>query len=340
MRINHNSPATVTQGALAINNRGLVKNLERLSTGLRVNRASDDAAGLAISEGLRTQIRGSQQAKRNALDGISALNIAEGATNEISAILQRQRELAIQAATATYSSVERQYMELEFQQLTSEILRISRATNFNGMKLLDVDNLQRLGGDLNKELWIDANDTSGIDSINIPLNPLDITQYPGHPNFQNAANPGAANGVNGHWQTWIDALATGAEPDLSMDLTQIPPVLNNQDYSNYLESLMGFAGTVVNADFAQRTIGTLDELIKQVNDLRADVGSFVNRLESTVNNLDISITNQAAAESQIRDADFALQSSEFSRSQILTQSATAMLAQANQVPQNVLSLIR
>jgi len=338
MRVNHNVPATVTQGALAINNRGLVKNLERLSTGLRVNRASDDAAGLAISEGLRTQIRGSQQAKRNALDGISALNIAEGATNEISAILQRQRELAIQASTATYSSTERAYMDLEFQQLTSEIMRITRATNFNGMKLLDTDNMDplsgviindalppRFGSDGNSILWIDANDKMGIDSIDVQFKPLLINNFSNNAEIgwlesTTAGEPGARGAVTAH----ANGTTTGSwDPDTGTGT-----------------GTMAWLGEVLTASHAQATITLLDQAIRTVNDMRADIGSYVNRLESVVNNLDISITNQAAAESQIRDADFALQSSEFSRSQILTQSATAMLAQANQVPQTVLSLIR
>lgn len=306
MRVNHNVSATTTQAALALNNLSLTKNLERLSTGLRVNRASDDAAGLAISEGLRTQIRGSQQAKRNALDGISALNIAEGATNEISAILQRQRELAIQASTATYSSTERTYMDLEFQQLTSEILRITRATNFNGMRLLDMQDQDRLGGPRNFTLWIDANDQQRIDSIDIPLSPLDNGLWEENPDHPKPIDLTTSGGIAG---------TSGNGP-------------------------MSWLGEILNASNAQLTITLLDAAIRQSNSMRADIGSYVNRLESTVNNLAVSITNQGAAESQIRDADFAFQSSEFTRSQILTQSATAMLAQANQVPQNVLSLIR
>ena len=137
MRINSNIPSMVTQGALAANNRAVSKNLERLSTGLRINRAGDDAAGLAVSEGLRSQIRGQMQAQRNTMDGISALNIAEGAMNEIHNILQRQRELAVQSATATYSDTERMYMQKEFKQLDDEMARIMRATNFNGIKLLE-----------------------------------------------------------------------------------------------------------------------------------------------------------------------------------------------------------
>ncbi|MCL1945672.1 MAG: flagellin [Chitinivibrionia bacterium] len=281
MRINYNVASVVTQGALENGNRATVKNLEKLSTGLRINRASDDAAGLAISEKLRTQVRGSEQAKRNALDGISAMNIAEGAANEISNILQRQRELAIQASTATYSNAEREYLDLEYQQLTSEIARICSSTNFNGMKLLDPAAEAagtRFGSTANCELWIDANSVNFVDSISASYTAIDVST-------------------------------------LSI-------------------------GNVSTQSTAQAEIGALDKAITMVSKMRADIGSYVNRLESTINNLNVSIANQGAAESQIRDTDFALESSNFTRNQIITQSATAMLSQANQVPQSVLQLVR
>ncbi|MGD9202262.1 MAG: flagellin, partial [Chitinispirillia bacterium] len=131
MRINHNISSMITQGSLFKTNRSLGKNLEKLSTGLRINRASDDAAGLGVSENLRTQVMGTAQAKRNALDGIAALNIAEGAANEVSSILQRMRELAIQSANDTLTSVERGYTNQEFGQLEDEIARIALVTNYN-----------------------------------------------------------------------------------------------------------------------------------------------------------------------------------------------------------------
>lgn len=282
MRINHNVSSMQTQGALYANNKAVGKDLEKLSTGLRINRASDDAAGLAISEGLRTQVRGAEQAKKNALDGMSALNIAEGAANEIHNILQRQRELAVQSSTATYSNTERTYMNQEFKQLSSEIDRITKATNFNGIKLLDstagTGAIFVSGND--DELWIDANDKSGTDSIVVKYDATDTTTM----------------GIG----------------------------------SSALQS----------ATDAQAAITALDGAIKQVSTMRADIGSYVNRLESTVNNLTVSATNQQAAEAQIRDVDFAYQSSQFTKNQILTQSATAMLSQANSTTQSVLSLIR
>jgi flagellin len=279
MRINNNISSMHTQGALFMNNRAVGKDLEKLSTGLRINRASDDAAGLAISEGLRTQVRGQQQAKRNALDGISALNIAEGAMNEIHNILQRMRELAVQAANTTYSDTERGYSQLEFTALTAEIERIIENTEFNGITLFcDGD-----GGDTffnGNDLQVGAND-SGDNQIEVDYG--DVT----------------AEGLG------VDDLAG-----------------------------------VDSQDNAVETIGELDTAIRSLSNSRAQIGALVNRLESTVNNLTTSIVNQQAAESQIRDVDFALQASKFTTNQILTQSATSMLAQANASTQGVLSLLR
>jgi len=302
MRINHNIPAMVTQGALFGNNRALGKDLEKLSTGLRVNRSSDDAAGLSISEGLRAQVRGTEQAKKNTLDAISALNIAEGAANEIHNILQRMRELSIQSSTATYSSVERTYMNQEYGQLQDEIQRIVEATNFNNIKLLDSnaapanskpdpahifvtsrDNVPtKAGGTGGDAVWCDANGVTGVDSINVGYESISL---------------------------------------FSMGIRR-------ED------------ANIFTATGAQMSITQLDGAIEAVSRMRADIGAYVNRLETTVNNLTVSATNQQAAESQIRDVDFAYQSSNFTKNQILTQSATAMLSQANGVSQNVLSLLR
>jgi len=278
MRVNHNVPSIITQNALSANNRALGKDLEKLSTGLRINRAGDDAAGLAVSEGLRSQVRGVEQAKRNALDGISALNIAEGALNEIHNIMQRQRELAIQSSTATYTDVERGYMNQEFEALTNEINRIVSATNFNKIDLL------KDGSEfLTAELWIDANDVIGTDSITINYTAVDITNFGG----------------------------------------------KNLSTTN-----------VVSADTAETAIANMDAAIQDISKTRANIGALVNRLESTVNNLTVSSANQTAAESQLRDVDFAFQSSQFTKNQILMQSATSMLSQANASPQNVLALLR
>ena len=285
MRINHNISSMNTQASLFKTNRAVAKNLEKLSTGLRINRASDDAAGLGVSENLRTQVRGTAQAKRNALDGISALNVAEGAANEVSDILQRMRELAVQSANDTLTSSERAYTNQEFGQLSSEIDRIASVTNFNGQDLLSNDTTSRFGiggtGGTGSVLWIDANSTIGNDSITIT----------------------------------IDTLSAGTS-----GLAVSDDLLTTQTDS-------------------VAAITALDQAINSVNTMRSDLGAFVNRLEHAINNLDVSNTNQQAAESQIRDVDFAHETAQFTKNQILTQSATAMLSQANAVPQGVLQLL-
>jgi len=297
MRINHNISSMTTQNALFKVNRDMSKSLERLSTGLRINRASDDAAGLGVSENLRTQVRGTAQAIRNSQDGIAAITIAEGAANEISGILQRMRELAVQSANDTLTSTERTYTDQEYGQLVEEIDRIAEVTNYNGMKLISTEGTtanDRFGiggtGGTGSALWIDANDTYGHDSITITIDTLHTTDL------------GAGAGAGG--------------------------VANLQ------------ATTLTSQTDAVAAIQSLDESIDSVNTMRSNMGAFINRLEHAINNLQVSNTNQQAAESLIRDVDFAHETASFTRSQILTQSGTAMLSQANMVPQGVLSLLQ
>ncbi len=295
MRVNHNIASMQGQGALFNNNRAISKNLEKLSTGLRVNRASDDAAGLAISEKMRTQVKGTAQAKKNAMDGISALNIAEGAANEISSILQRMRELSVQSSTDTLTDTDRGYTNQEFEQLTEEIDRITTVTKFNGKSLIDTAaGSARLGGlggvaTGGSALWIDANATVGADSLTITIDTLSTNDLGTSAAVATATSLGAAG----------------------------------------IGSQTGAVDAII----------VIDEAIGSVNAMRADVGSFVNRLESTINNLTVSNVNQQAAESQIRDVDFASESAAFSKNQILSQASTSMLAQANQRSQGVMSLI-
>lgn len=300
MRINHNISAMTTQGSLYKVNRDMSKSLERLSTGLRINRASDDAAGLGVSENLRTQVKGTAQAMRNAQDGIAAITIAEGAANEISAILQRMRELAVQSSNDTLTSTERTYTNQEYNQLISEIDRIAAVTNYNGMKLISSGDAtttanDRFGiggtGGAGSALWIDANETYGLDSITITVDTL----------------------------TTVDLASSGAVGGTSNNLSET--VLTTQTDS-------------------VEAIQMLDESINSVNTMRSDMGAFINRLEHAINNLTVSNTNQQAAESLIRDVDFATESTQFTRNQILTQSGTAMLSQANMVSQGVLQLLQ
>jgi flagellin len=282
MRINHNISSMITQSALFSTERNLSKSLEKLSTGLRINRSSDDAAGLAISENLRTQVKGVGQAQKNAQDGIAALNIAEGAANEVSSILQRMRELAIQSANDTLTSTERGYTHQEFSALRSEIDRIAGVTNYNKQTLISntAGRFGATGG--NSQLWIDANSTSGTDSIAITIG--------------------------------------------TMTVALLNANLNTRDITTQAT--------------ATAAISEVDAALNNVNSIRANLGAYVNRLEHAVNNLMVSETNQQAAESSIRDADFAKETASYTKNQILMQSATAMLSQSNMIPSSVLSLLK
>ncbi len=280
MRINHNISAMITQDALANNQTALSSSLEKLSTGLRINRASDDAAGLSISQTMTARISGMTQAKQNANDGSALLNIAEGAAGQINDILQRMRELAIQSATDTMTTTERSYTNTEFQQLANEIQRISGSASYNGMTLLDgAAGSFGAYGSVSSVLHIGPGSSTTVDRITIT----------------------------------IGSITLGA---------------------------LGLATAAVSTDAAALSaLSFIDTALTSVNTLRADLGAYVNRLQFAMNNLDNQIYNTQDAESRIADVNFAQETTEFTRAQILSQSATAMLAQANQVPNTVLTLL-
>jgi flagellin len=282
MRINHNISSMIGQGSLATQQNSLGKSLEKLSTGLRINRASDDAAGLSVSESLRSKVRGMERAKSNAEDGIALVQIAEGATGEINNILQRMRELSIQSSTDTMTTTERSYTDKEFGQLMSEITRISNSASYNGMTLLDgqSSSFGAVGG-TSSVLHIGSGSSASVDRLSITVN----------------------------------AMTLGA-----LGLSQTTT-------------------TVSTSAGALSSLSLIDTAIKSVNTMRSDMGAYVNRLEFAISNLSNQVYNTQDAESRIRDVDFAKETTEFTRAQILTQSATSMLAQANQVPQGVLSLL-
>ncbi len=296
MRINHNISAMITQNAGRAQHISLEKSLEKLSTGLRINRASDDAAGLSVSEQLRTQIRGLGMAQRNAGDGIGLLQIAEGAANEVSALLQRMRELAIQASNDTFTSTERSYNDTEFQALMTEIARISQATQYNGMTLLDgASSSFGVSGGAASVLHIGANNNHGV--VGGTIDTLSIS---------------------------LDSLTLGA---LGITL-------------NAAAALDGSSSTnITNQSNAFNAITSIDVALESINNMRADMGAYINRLEHAINNIANQHFNTQDAEARIRDVDFALETTNFTRAQILSQSATAMLGQANAVPQSVLQLL-
>ncbi|MFC1585876.1 flagellin [Fibrobacterota bacterium] len=291
MRINHNIAAMASQTSLMRAQKDLYSSLEKLSTGLRINRASDDVAGLAVSEQLRTQVRGLAQAKRNADDGIALLQIAEGAAKEIADTLQRMRELAIQSANGTLTSVERGYTDSEFQALMQEVQRIAQGTQYNGMTLLDGQSGSfGVSGGANSVIHIGANN-----------------------------NNGSATGTIDSVRVSIDAITLG-----SVGLT--------------LTTASDNGTNITSAPNSSAAITQIDVAIKSVNNMRSGLGSMVNRLEHAVNNLSDQQFNMESAESLIRDVDFAVETTKFTRAQILSQSSLAMLAQANAIPGSILSL--
>jgi len=270
MRINHNIAAINTHRQLTANQALASRSLERLSSGLRVNRAGDDAAGLGISEGMRGQIRGLSQAVRNAQDGISLIQTAEGALNETHSILQRMRVLAVQSANDTNIAADRTALQAEVDELIEEIDRIAQNTEFNTQVLLDGTFTARyfhIGANEGQNVALSINDMS---SVELGVDGVDIA-------------------------------------------------------------------TQTNADLA---ISTINDAINIVSEERSSLGAMQNRLNHTINNLGTSVENLTAAESRIRDVDMADEMMQFTKMNILSQAAQAMLAQAMQQPQGVLQLLR
>lgn len=270
LRINQNIAAMNSYRNLSVTDGQMAKSLEKLSSGYRINRAADDAAGLSISEGLRAQTGGLRVAVRNAQDGVSVVQTAEGALTETHSILQRMRDLAVQASNEGSQDADAQTAaDTEYQQLSLELTRISDTTAFGTQKLLD--------GTYDQQFQIGANNG---EKISVAIDDMDATA-------------------------------------LSLDTTDLTSTAN-----------------------AQSAITTVDDAIKTVSETRSSLGAFQNRFEHTINNLNVAVENLSASESRIRDTDMASEMVAFTRSQILTQAGTSMLAQANQAPQNVLSLLR
>jgi flagellin len=287
VRIFNNIPSLNAQRILGINNDRLASSVERIASGIRINRGADDAAGLAISESLRSDIRALRQAVRNANDGISLINVTEGALNEQAGILIRLRELASQAATGTVGSTERATIQLEFDALRSEIDRIANSTEFNGQRLVD--------GSL-------ASGTVGTS---------------------------ATGGNRILIQVGIDSTAS-SRIDLNSDV-------NLQAIS--ATSLGVDILSVSTAAAALTALDSINSAIDVVTQGRGRVGAVQNRLVRTISNLSIGIENLQAAESAIRDADIAEEVALLTRNQILVQASTAMVGQANLIPQSVLQLL-
>lgn len=426
MRINHNIAALNTHRQLSVNNVNTGKSLEKLSSGLRINRAGDDAAGLAISEKMRGQIRGLDQATRNAQDGISLIQTTEGALNETHSILQRMRELAVQSANDTNTSSDRAELQKEVDQLAKEVTRIGNNTEFNTRNLLDgsFTGTLQIGANAGQNVSLDVGDmrslelgvvgdvsativtsiasgvgvftadiTAGTYTValegsvyqlkdtggNVVATGADGKLFTGTGvdadatlfgddtiNLTDTAKVGGKVVITGTNVTSFDAAITNTKLDAGTYTATITDLKDSSgnviatsgDATTYTMSdgsgTFSFGGaltaptttlTIGGIDISDQTsadaaITSINTAIEAVSAERSKLGAFQNRLEHTINNLGTSAENLTGAESRIRDVDMAKEMMEFTKNNILTQAAQAMLAQANQQPQGVLQLLR
>jgi flagellin len=282
MVINHNMSSLYADRTLGVSNAQLMGNIEKLSSGQRINKAGDDASGLAVSEKMRSQIRGLNQANRNIQNGVSFIQATEGYLGETTDILQRIRELAVQSANGIYSDEDRMQIQVEVSQLVAEVDRIASQAQFNGMNMLTGSFAQNSDRVMQFQIGANVDQNERV--------------YIGTMTAQ-------ALGLKG---------AQGADEGTKIDTPEK----------------------------ANMAIATVDEALKSVSKQRADLGAYQNRFEMAANGINVAAENLQAAESRIRDTDMASEMVEYTKNQILTQSGTAMLAQANSQSQNVLALLR
>jgi flagellin-like hook-associated protein FlgL len=399
LRVNNNIAALNAYRNLSVTDGQMSKSLEKLSSGFRINRAADDAAGLAISEGLRSQIGGLKVAVRNTQDGISVVQTAEGALTETHSILQRMRDLSVQASNdGGLNADAKKNVQSEITQLKSELDRIASTTTFNGKKLLDgsFSAAFQVGANAGETISVAVGSVGkGMNTSGLGLTGVDVSQATttftaattgaisddqGTPTAGNVVITGGVFNVDAtaaadfaklkgtieyNGKTFdlssVDystgattaALALGklnAAANLALGTTGTPfgtatgtsitftgaaPAANST-----AADAVAFTPKFTNVSGAVDAIGKLDAAIKTVSNTRADLGAIQNRFDHTINNLNVAVENLTASESRIRDADMAQEMVQFTRNQILSQAGTAMLAQANQASQGVLSLLR
>jgi flagellin len=366
MQINTNLSALSAYRNVNVTSGDLNKSIEKLSSGLRINRAADDAAGLAISEGLKSQVGGLKVAARNAQDGISVVQTAEGALGEVQSVLQRLRDLSVQAANDSNNSEARANIQTEATALVSEIDRISKSTNFNGTKLLDgsVASLNfQVGadGDATSRIAVNLTDVSAIaDSLSTGNWAGTLTTTPatatgdwvftqGGTAVTVAMGAADATATNGDLaDTLNSSISFAANFTASVDTDGALKVTSKNSSAAITvtgtgqSAIAGAAGAIqfnTHAN-AQAATEAIDTQISAISTARANLGAQQNRFEHAITNINVGVENLSASQSRIADTDMAEEMVKFTRSQILQQAGTAMLAQANQLPQNVLSLLR
>jgi flagellin len=327
--INTNISAMSAQRYLATTQNTLAVSMARLSSGLRVNSAKDDAAGLAIAERMTSQVRGMNVGMRNANDGISMSQTAEGALGKVGEIFQRMRELAVQATNATNSSSDKTSLDTEFGELAKEIQRVFSNTTFNGLRVIASD-----ANDL--AFQVGAN-TSADNQITIKTTNMLID-----PSMWDVVGPApgaaAALAVANAASSAASLAAVGAPAGSPLLIAEAAAIANAAATlaasTGIREVITGSSSDVL------AVIGKLDVAINKVSNERSVIGAAQSRFESAISYLQISTENQTAARSRIMDADFAQETANLSRAQILSQAGSAMLAQANQLPQSVMALLR
>lgn len=395
LRINQNIPAMNAYNNLRTNSDSMSKSLERLSSGFRINRAADDAAGLSVSEGLRAQIGGLQVAVRNAQDGINVVQTAEGAMNEVHSILQRMRDLSVQASNSgSQDTAARTAAQQEVTQLNAELDRIGSTTRFGGQQLLQgtpasVSGAVTGGSVTTSSATFQLSGTfkNATTGANVALSTANVNiadgTYSTAGQYQNALQSAldstmSANGIaagsvkatvsdvgGGVWKVDLSTASLSAGNTFAIGtVTGASGVTASATSSSQANAFTGTfqiganQGESLNISFnginsnilgtsgldlvnnASAAITTLDTAIQTVSDDRANLGAYQNRFEHTINSLNVAVQNLSASESQIRDTDMASEMVSFTRSQILSQAGTAMLAQANQAPQSVLKLLQ
>ena len=395
--INTNMSANIASNALTRNERSMAATMERLSTGIRINSAKDDAAGLAISSKMTSQINGLKQAVRNANDAISMIQVAEGAMKEVTNMFQRMRELAVQAISDSNTSDDRKALNNEYKELSAEVARIAENTQWNGTNILDGDMSAvkfQVGANAGQDIQVDFGDLGDDDvTASAPVivsgdgapgtatitftgtfkvgdtisYKVDDTNY-GHIVLSSAevtaltdgtADEALVAGTFAETSTTTPSLATTANQSSDLAITAAVGDAANKIILTTASNLAGgnafkvsdvtvsrgthalVQGTdITDATQAETALGRLDEAIVSVNDTRAGLGASMSRLEFASDNLQNVAQNSAAARSRVMDADYAAETTNLARTQIIQQAATAMLAQANQSQQVVLSLLK
>ena len=356
MIIQHNIAAINSYRNLGVNQSGLNKNLEKLSSGYKINRAGDDAAGLAISESMRSQINGLNQAAKNAQDAIGLIQTAEGALTEVHSMLQRLTTLASQSANGTYNTVARGNLQSEVEELLKEIDRIANNTDFNGIKPLAATGG---AGKMTFQIGPSAAETITVNSQAMTASGIqaaifqDIVDRGGSEYKVGSKNTISLSGGKGDYITSTGGIGTeyktimnavtgapGTGTTGANDALQTPAgkALSKAKAASALLPSMNISGT--STVVANAAIDTINSAINAVSSYRAKLGAAQNRLEHTVNNLKVTSENITSAESRIRDTDMADEITAFTKNNILLQASQSMLAQSNSVPQSILSLLQ